>query len=333
MAAAALGACHHPSTQGYRVFVSNEADGTVSVIDGATRAPIASIPVGKRPRGLRISQVRGELYVALSGSPRGGPGIDESKLPPPDRSADGIGIVDLGTLRLVRTIPSGQDPEAFDIEGNTLFVSNEDAGQASIVDLGSGSVRAHVPVGGEPEGVTVAPAGELVYVTSEADAHVAVIDPRSAQVIATIPTGLRPRAIAFTSDGAIGLVTGEADRSITRIDGRTHAALGRITLPAEGSAPIGPRPMGVAMARDDRVAYVSTGRGGSVAVIDVLAGKVARVIADVGPRPWGIAVAPDGLVFTANGSSNDVSVIDPESARVIARIPAGASPWGVAVDR
>jgi YVTN family beta-propeller protein len=57
------------------------------------------------------------------------------------------------------------------------------------------------------------------------------------------------------------------------------------------------------------------------------------VISDVGPRPWGIAVAPDGTLYTANGSSNDVSVIDAGSGRVIARIPVGGSPWGVAIDR
>lgn len=332
-AALALAACHPSAPAGYRIYVSNEADGTVSVIDGATRAAIATIPVGKRPRGLHVSRDHRFLYIALSGSPRGGPGVDESKLPPPDRAADGIGVVDLRTLRLVRTIASGQDPESFDVvDAHTLVVSNEDAALASIVDLDAGSVRARVPVGREPEGVTVAPTGDLVYVTSEADARVTAIDPRTGAIVATIPTGLRPRGIAFTRDGALGFVTDESDRSVTEIDALARTARGRIQLPAEGSSAIGPRPMGVALARDDRHAFVSTGRGGSVAVIDVGTGAVARVIPNVGARPWGIAVAPDGLVFTANGSSNDVSAIDPESGRVVARIPAGGSPWGVAID-
>ena len=83
---------------------------------------VARIPVGKRPRGLRLSHDRKVLYVALSGSPRGGPGIDESKLPPPDRTADGIGVIDLATQKLVRTLPGGADPEAFDVtpDGKTL---------------------------------------------------------------------------------------------------------------------------------------------------------------------------------------------------------------------
>ena len=84
--------------------------------------------MGKRPRGVKVSHDGKTLYVALSGSPRGGPGVDESKLPPPDRSADGVGVVDLVARKLVRTLPSGQDPESFDLsqDGKHAFVSNEE---------------------------------------------------------------------------------------------------------------------------------------------------------------------------------------------------------------
>ena len=53
---------------------------------------------------------------------------------------------------------------------------------------------------------------------------------------------------------------------------------------------------------------------------------------DVGPRPWGIAITPDGsTLYTANGPSNDVSVIDATTLKVITKIPAGQSPWGIAI--
>ena len=199
-----------------RVFVSNEDAGTVSVIDARSHETLATIPVGKRPRGLRVSPDGRTLYVALSGSPKGGPGVDESKLPPPDRRADGIGVVDLARHELVATIPSGPDPESFDLVGDRLLVvSNEDASTATIVDLRARAIRTTVPVGGEPEGVQTAPDG-TVWVTSEADNSVAVVDPIRAKVIATIPTGLRPRGIAFDHERAV--VTGENDGSVTIVD-------------------------------------------------------------------------------------------------------------------
>jgi YVTN family beta-propeller protein len=36
-------------------------------------------------------------------------------------------------------------------------------------------------------------------------------------------------------------------------------------------------------------------------------------------------------LYTANGPSNDVSVVDAATRQVIARIPVGQRPWGVAV--
>ena len=81
-------------------------------------------------------------------------------------------------------------------------------------------------------------------------------------------------------------------------------------------------------ARRDRL-YMSTGRGGTVAVVDVRAPKLIAEI-PVGTRPWGIALSADGrLLYTANGPSNDVSLVDTSTLRVVKRISAGSSPWGV----
>jgi len=52
----------------------------------------------------------------------------------------------------------------------------------------------------------------------------------------------------------------------------------------------------------------------------------------VGKRPWGIALTPDGRkLYSANGPSDDVAVVDTRTLKVIGRIPVGKSPWGVAV--
>ena len=52
----------------------------------------------------------------------------------------------------------------------------------------------------------------------------------------------------------------------------------------------------------------------------------------VGTRPWGMALSPDGkYLFTANGPSDDISVVDLKSNQEIKRVKAGKSPWSVAV--
>ena len=52
-------------------------------------------------------------------------------------------VVDLETGELVRTYPSGQDPEAFDLshDGRTLYVSNEETAEMSVLDLEGGGDR------------------------------------------------------------------------------------------------------------------------------------------------------------------------------------------------
>jgi YVTN family beta-propeller protein len=318
-------AANHPAS---RLYVSDERGGAVVVVDPASAQVVAHIAVGKRPRGLALAPDGKHLYVALSGSAIGGPGVDESALPPPDRRADGIGVVDLKTLKLVRTLRSGPDPEAFALapDGRTLYVSNEDAGALSAVDVASGKIRGTVKVGSEPEGVAVRPDGRIVYVTCEGDASVYALDAKTLSVVQKRAVGLRPRAIAIDAGGHVGFVSNEMGKSISTFD--PVAQLPRQPIALTGNDLL--RPMGLALTHDGRRLYVTTGRGGSVLEIDASTARVMRTISGVGARPWGLALSADGrFAYTANGSSGDISIIDLDSGSVVTRIAVGQSPWGI----
>ena len=89
---------------------------------------MATVPIGKRARGIHPSADGKLIYMALSGSPFAPPGVDESTLPPPDKSADGIGVFDIAQNKLLRKVPGGTDPEQFAVgKDGLLYVSNEDA--------------------------------------------------------------------------------------------------------------------------------------------------------------------------------------------------------------
>jgi len=324
-----FGGCHKKPDPKL-LYVSAEGSGEVIVVDPEFASVQARIAVGKRPRGLKVSRDGRYLYVALSGSPRGGPNVDESKLPPADRSADGIGVLDLVERKLVRTLPSGQDPESFDLskDGKTLFVSNEETAELTVLDLESGKIARRVPVGKEPEGVAVRPDGKVVYVTSEQDSKVTAIDTTTFAVVAEIQAGKRPRALAFSKDGSIAFVSNEFGGTLTAFDPRSHEVLTTIAIEAKMTP--GQRPMGLALSPDDRQLFVSTGRGGAVAVVDVGKRAFERSINGVGARPWGIAMAADGKhVFTANGPSDDLSIVDVASGRLEKKVQLGGLPWGV----
>lgn len=316
-----------PKANTYRIYVTNEVSGDLSIIDSATMSVVANVPLGKRPRGIHASRDGKLIYVALSGSPIAGPGVDESKLPPPDKSADGIGVFDVAVNKVVKMLPGGSDPEEFDLslDGKLIYVSNEDAAGVSIVDLESGKIAATLPTGEEPEGVKVSPDGKHVLVTSEDAGTVAVIDAAAQKVLHTLKIGRRPRTIAFMPDNARVWVNAENDGTVILADALKKEILQTVQLGEAGKV----KPMCVVLSGDAKKLYVSTGRGKMVFIVDTATAKIEGSI-EVGQRPWGMTLSPDGkTIFTANGPSNDLSVVDLATKTVTKKIALTGSPWGV----
>ncbi len=314
---------------GYRVYVTCETSGDLAIIDSNTMSVASTVKLGKRPRGVHPSSDGNTIYVALSGSPPEGPGVDESKLPPPDKTADGIAVFDVNSNKVSRVLQGGSDPENFDVsaDGKTLYVSNEDASGISFIDIASGKVTKTIPTGEEPEGVKVTPDGKRVFSTSEGDGTISVIDADAARLEKTFKVGHRPRNIVFMPDGKHGYVNAENDATVVLFDTVKNQKLQAIPLGKPGQV----KPMGLALSKDSAKLYVTTGRGGKVMVVDTGTNQSVSSF-DVGKRPWGIAVSPDGkTLFTANGPSNDVTVIDLATQTVTKKISIPGGPWGVAV--
>jgi PQQ-dependent catabolism-associated beta-propeller protein len=314
---------------GELAYVTNEDSQNLSVIDTRTDSLIATIPVGTRPRGVKVSPDGRLVYVALSGSPKCPPSMpdEECEKLKADKSKDGIAEVDVVGRRVRRILPGGSDPEQFDIshDGSRLYISNEDAGTASLVDLKSGTIDTTVRVGAEPEGVRISPDGKLVYVTAESDTSIRVLDAATGGIKARIKVDRRPRDVAFTPDGKRAYATAEVGGTVSVIDVATNKVVATIPLPKDA------KPIGVRVSPEGKLVYVATGRGGTVILIDPATNKIVGSV-KVGQRPWGIALSSDGAkLYTANGPSNDVSVVDTKKSRVIKTIPVGKIPWGVAI--
>jgi len=315
-----------------RAYVSNEDGESVTVLNAQDGSVISTVPVGKRPRGLKLSRDGSLLYVAVSGLRvrfQGDLDAECAKLKR-DLQADGIAMIDTATLQLRGLLKSGSDPEQFDVsrDGKRLFISNEDSAQVSVLEIGTGAILGTIPVGHEPEGVRVSPNGKWVLVTSETDSTVSIIDSSSLKVLKTVHVGLRPRDVAFTPDSKAAYVSGEGDASLSRVPIPSGEPVTRLLQLSQTA-----RPMGVVFDAAHKRVYVSTGRGGTVAVVqeDGAGAKLLKEI-PVGARPWGIALSHDGRrLYTANGSSNDVTIIDTASLSVVKKVTVGKGPWAVVV--
>ena len=326
---------------GYQVFVSNEKAGTVTVISGGDFKVTATIPVGKRPRGIHASADGKLIYVALSGTPiEPPPELDASGNPilkknsddddgktNEDKSADGIGLVDVAQKIFLRKIPAGSDPEQFCLspDGSRIYIANEDVSAATVLNAADGKVLSIIPVTREPEGVGVSPDGKFFYVGCETAGDVFAIDANTFEIIGQIKVHPRPRSVVFLPDGSRAIVSSESTGELNVIDTGMQALTNVITLPK------GTRPQCVKISPYSKKIYASGGRSGTVCVVDAQTFQLLDTI-KVGQRPWGIGLSPDGkYLFTANGPSDDVSIVDLTTDKEIMRVKSPGSPWGVEV--
>ena len=111
------------------IFVSNEKDNTITVIDGDTLEIKKTVKVARRPRGIVLSPDFKELFVAAG-------------------DGDIMDVIDTQTLEVKRQLESGPDPElmAVDPKGEVIYIANEDDSLVTIMDIKSGEVLAEVPV-------------------------------------------------------------------------------------------------------------------------------------------------------------------------------------------
>ena len=257
----------------YEIFVSNEKSGDITVISSGDFKVLATIPAGKRPRGIHASPDGRTVYVALSGTPIEAPPRLDAKGNPilrkheeedeeqavADKSADGIGIVDVAARRLTGKINAGSDPEEFALskDGTRLYVSNEDVRTASVINIETRKVEHIIPVGQEPEGAATSPDGARFYITCEAGGDIYAVDTKSYRIVGHFKVPVRPRSMAFLPQGTLAFIPSESTGQLNVIDTDDLKVLKVIDLP-EGS-----RPMSVKVSPDGKRVYVSDGRAGT----------------------------------------------------------------------
>ncbi|MEO0973955.1 MAG: PQQ-dependent catabolism-associated beta-propeller protein [Pseudomonadota bacterium] len=292
-----------------RIYVTNEHDGTLSIIDATTYEVLDTTPVGEQPRGVGLSPDGKELYIALG---RG----------------DAIAVVDPSSGKVIRHLDGGEDPENFQVHANgDLYIANEEDAQASVLRPQSGEVIAVVEVGLEPEGVAISPDGELVIITSESTNMLHVIRTQDHELIENVLVGSRPRSATFSADGRYAYATAEIGSEIVRVDLESFEIDRRAKLKNPNS-----KPKDILEHAESGRLFVAGGRSNSIYVLDADTLQVLDEI-PVGRRVWGLGFdkARERL-FTTDGGSDTVSVIDVKSNKVLTTIKVGGGPWGVVVD-
>ncbi len=297
-----------------KIFVSNEQDNTLSVIDGASLEVIDTISVGRRPRAMALSHDGEHLFVAL--------GDD-----------DLIEVIDVRSHESVQRLSPGPEPEVIRVDPNRpfIYVSNEDDSIITVVDYEARTRMLEIPVGVEPEGIAVSPDGSWLVSTTETSNMAHFIDTESFEIEHNVLVDARPRHAEFTPDGSEVWVSAEIGGTVTVIDMESFERKETIRFDVRGVTRETVQPVGIAMTSDGRYAFVALGPSNRVAVVDRNSYAVLDYIL-VGHRVWHLALdGNESRLFTTNGVSGDVTVIDVNRLRATVSIPVGRFPWGVIV--
>jgi PQQ-dependent catabolism-associated beta-propeller protein len=296
------------------IFVSNERGNSISIVDGDSLELVQQVDVGERPRGIALSPDGKFLYICASDD-------------------DTIQIMDTETLEIVGTLPSGPDPEVIVVspDGARIYAANEDDNLVTVIDVASRSVEAEIPVGVEPEGMGISPDGKTIVNTSETTNMAHFIDADTYEITHNVLVDQRPRVAEFTADGAEVWVSSEIGGTVSVIDNQTREIKQKIGFAIPGVPDEAIQPVGVKITSDRSKAFIALGPANRVALVNAQTYEVEDYLL-VGQRVWQLAFSPDEkFLYTTNGVSNDISVVDVDAEKVIKSVAVGSFPWGVAV--
>ena len=191
----------------------------------------------------------------------------------------------------------------------------------------SGDVCTAGVCGGTP---VVDCAGSRIVVANNRDGSVSVIRASDLVVEATAATGVAPQGVVVSPDGLTAYLTDTAADTVTAFDLLSHAPVATIGVDAA--------PKGIAITPDGQFVYVANSASDTISVIatasNTLVGSIALDPLGTLPpfTPTDLEVTPNGaFLYVSNTGHNTVSVFRTTDEFLLAEVPVGHQPGGVAI--
>ena len=266
------------------VYVTNQNDGSVSVINPATNTVVATIAGFSAPRGVAVSPDGTRAYVT-------------------NLTTNNVSVINTATNTVVATIGVGTSPEAVAVtpDGTRAYVPNSNSSNVSVINTATNTVVGAIPVGGSPVAVAFSPDGTRTYVADTASGRVSVINTATNTVVTTVNVGANPQGVAVSPDGTRAYVANLISNNVSVINTATNTVVATITGLNN--------PAGVVFSPDGTRAYVTNNGGGNVSVIDTATNTILGAPIPTGNNPIflgtcsnGNALLASGLTFKANTS-------------------------------
>ncbi len=269
------------AVSGGKAYVTNQAAGTMTVINLADNTVLATVPVGASPTAVVVNSAGTRAYITNS-------------------TAGTVRVIDTTNNTLVKTITVGANPNSMALtpDGSRLFVTNGGAGTVTKINTSTNVVTvAAIAVGTAPSSVAVSPDGKFAYVANTAGDSVSVI---------TVATNAVSKTIAAVGDSPTDVVVGAGKVFVSNLDG-TVAVIAAGTNTVTGHLAVGAPVNSLALTPDGALLLAAT-TNDTVAAIDTVTGSVVAAIAtdptpDTTSKPT-LVMAADGIIYQTDNTDN-----------------------------
>ncbi len=329
-----------------KVYVAIEEEGRVGVVDTASRKIIKSIDLSEVQNGRFVGYTTHNVQVAPNGKnvlvtanvKRGAMGESESSN---EDVSDGLydkiffidPLIDTVTGSLPIEIDSHLAHVVINDAGTFAYVVSQEKAKLYVVDLVNKKITNMTTLGEgrEPHGLRLSSDNLKLFVALIGGRAIAEVDltdysireyPLSGAVIQT----------AVTSDGNYVFGSVYDTKKVAWINTLTNEQ-GYLGLPedAKGSVQLYPTPDSKYLYVVNQGYYFDQPTGNTVYRINIEEKSVDRIIT-VGDAPHGIVVDKAGrFVYVTNLLSKDMSIIDTQSNKEVARIKIGEMPNGISI--
>ena len=304
-----------------RILQSNSAGDNIHIIDPVTNTVVGEIDGIPIPHGVSYHPDGSAYYVSNE--------FDHT-----------LDVVSTQTLKVTKQIPLSGGPNNIAItpNGEKLYVAIRVGAQGvDVIDTRTQTNVRFIPTSSGVHNVFATPDGRHVVAGMIPSRTLTVIDTSTDQPAWSVEFeegGVRPMEFDINRDGSTKSIFVEISgwHGFFVVDWETQRVVDRVALPklplsqVDNDAIQGSPSHGFSRTADGQTLWVASKPHNSVYAYSLPDLELqARVL--VGHHPDWLATTPDSrYLYAANAGGNDVSVVDRETMREIARIPVGHTP-------
>lgn len=310
------------TANGATLLVVNPDSNSLTLVDTTSHQVLAELPVGVDPRTVTVDDTAGRAYVA-------------------NRGSDTISVVDLAARAVITDVAVGYRPYGVvvDPEGKRLYVAEQGSDTVQIFNTIDLSSAARISVSDRPSGLLLTPDGHTLYVTHLLSNQITVVHVR--EHILYLPIVLRTtvmswRVRAIDSSEAVSTFNSQLSTFNLALFSDSNLVQSLVLSPDGTRAYV---PHTVSNSGKTELTFDTTVFP-KVAVIDLVTQQhltdqqIALEVLDppgVG-LPFDTAMTPDGReLWVVNAASNDLSVVDLDTRRLVAHIEVGHNPRAIVI--